>query len=89
MHRHRVRERGQEYGWVVCVSVDPRSPRIDRDNPGRARADGVRCHAAHGGVYFAEYCSCGAWRLVEVNGHYRAESPWMLSYRAVIGEGRR
>jgi hypothetical protein len=49
------------------VSVDPRSPRIDRDNPGRARADGVRCHAAHGGVCFAEYCSCGAWRVVEVN----------------------
>jgi len=76
-HMHRVKKRGTEYGWVTCVSGSRGA--VDHYRLGLAqRADGVNCHAAHGGVVFMEFCHCGAFRLVEVNGRHRAETPWMF-----------
>jgi hypothetical protein len=50
-------------------------------------ADGTSCHAAHGGITYTEYCSCGAARRVEVNGAHRAKGPWKEA--ACSGEAAR
>jgi hypothetical protein len=82
-HTHRAKVRGEDWGWTRCVEAYTSVYAVDHSNPGRARADGVHCHGAHGCVTFTEYCHCGAIRYVEVNGGFRAETPWMLPKEAL------
>jgi hypothetical protein len=92
-HRHRAVDRSREVGWTRCVwdilLIANSLNSVDIEGEGPNSADAIHCVRAHGGVIFAEYCRCGATRLVEVNGLHRATTPWWKTSWALGAVWRR